>query len=113
VPIERTDIANLLDEYVVCRTLGHSWDDNPGAEIASDWQDYSVAVFALRCTRCTTERYDYIGKGLDVAYRRYIYPSHYTSIPGEGTRPNLRGEMISRSLLVHAYANRNGKRRAS
>ena len=106
---ERVQIADLRDEYVVCRTLGHSWDDNPTAEVDSEWSSFAVGFLALRCTRCTTERLDFIGHDLGVAYRRYRYPTLYQSVPGEGTRPNLRGELLRRSILIHgAAARRNG-----
>jgi hypothetical protein len=99
---QRTEVADLRDEFVVCRALGHAWDDNPSAAVDGEWLAFSVGVLALRCTRCTTERLDYIGKDLGVAYRRYLYPDHYQSVPGQGTRPNLRGELLRRSLLIRA-----------
>jgi hypothetical protein len=93
-------ITDLQDEYVVCRTVGHAWDDNPGAQLNGDMWKAATAGMALRCTRCFTERFDYIGKDMKVFGRYYRYPEHYTTIPGEGTRPNLRGEMFRRSLLI-------------
>lgn len=105
---ERTSIDELRDEYVICRTLGHSWDDFPNAESNSEWASYATAWLALRCTRCHTERFDYIGKDMEVAYRTYTYPDKYKGIPGEGTRPNLRGELLKRSILIHSF-NTNGK----
>lgn len=109
--MELMRIEDLRNEYVICRTLGHSWDELPNAEFSPELVRTSAAALALRCTRCLTERYDYINKSMDVESRRYVYPPHYTTIPGEGSRPNLRGELIKRSLLlVQLHQRRNGKR---
>lgn len=106
---EMVSINDLKDEYVLCRTLGHSWDDNPTALVDSQLYRASRGVLALRCTRCTTERFDYINQSFEIGTRYYRYPPLYKSIPGEGTRPNLRGEMLKRSLLIRsARRRRNG-----
>jgi hypothetical protein len=100
---EFTEISDLLDDYVICRTIGHAWDDNPTPEIDSDlWRTAKAALF-LRCTRCHTERFDYIDSSFNVEYRYYRYPNKYKSIPGQGSRPNLRGEMFRRSLLLRRH----------
>jgi hypothetical protein len=105
---EFMDIHDLQDEFVVCRALGHSWDDNPGAVVDSELFKAAQGVLALRCVRCTTERFDYIAKDMTVWQRYYRYPAKYTTIPGQGTRPNLRAELFKRSLLVRRH---NGKRK--
>ena len=97
------DVADLTDAYVICRTLGHSWDDNPTAAVDSDLFRAAHAMLALRCTRCATERFDYIDRAMAVFKRYYRYPARYKTIPGQGTRPNLRAELVSRSLLVRRY----------
>jgi hypothetical protein len=103
-------IDELLDEYVLCRTLGHSWDELPDPEFSTSLYRSSTGALALRCTRCRAERYDYIANDMTVASRQYRYPPQYNTIPGQGSRPNLRGEMFRRSLLVHRYRQRrNGK----
>jgi hypothetical protein len=107
--VERMEIKDLLDAYVICRTLGHSWDEHPNPEYSEALFRTSQGALALRCSRCLAERYDYIDKRMDVAARQYKYPPHYTTIPGEGTRPNLRGEMFRRSLLFQSYKRRNGR----
>ena len=99
-------IQELTDEFVICRTIGHSWDKNPNGIVNSAFFRVSSGVLMLRCTRCTTERYDYIGHDNTVFQRYYRYPQHYTTIPGQGTRPNLRGEMVRRSLLIKRYKGR-------
>jgi hypothetical protein len=105
-------ITELSDNFVVCRTIGHSWDDNPNAEVNSDLWRQSVGALALRCVRCSTERFDYVGKDMTVFGRYYRYPDRYRTIPGQGTRPNLRGEMLRRSLLIRSYDNGQVRRRA-
>lgn len=100
---ERVSISELKDAYVICRALGHSWDDWPQGEVDRTMLHLFQGALVLRCTRCTTERYDYIGKDMRVAQRTYKYPPMYKSIPGEGTRPNLRGEMFRRSLLIRTF----------
>lgn len=106
---ELVDIQDLQDAYVICRAIGHAWDDNPTAQVDSDLYRASRGVLALRCTRCTTERFDYVNQLFEVATRYYRYPDQYRSIPGQGSRPNLRGELLRRSLLIRS-ARRNGKR---
>jgi hypothetical protein len=110
VVVERVAIQDLQDAYVLCRALGHAWDDNPTAQVDSQLYRASRGVLTLRCTRCTTERFDYINQMFEVATRYYRYPDHYKSIPGEGTRPNLRAELLRRSLLIRSARRRNGKR---
>jgi hypothetical protein len=92
--------SDLSDAYVLCRTVGHSWDDNPSAAIphSEQWRTAKAALF-LRCTRCRTERFDYFGNGFEVEYRYYRYPDGYSGLQ-QGTRPVLRGEMFRRSLLL-------------
>lgn len=104
---ELLEIHELTDKYLTCRMLGHAWDDYPNGEVDSDLFRKSRAVATLRCTRCRTERYDYLDKTLQVAYRYYKYPPRYTTIPGY-TRPDVRAEMLHRSLLLRSR--RNGKR---
>lgn len=104
--MERVDIRELDDSYVVCRTLGHAWDNHPNGEVRSDLFRASRGAIVLRCTRCTTERFDYIANDMSVFQRYYRYPPRYQSIPGQGTRPNLRGELLRRSLLIRAAKRR-------
>lgn len=108
-------LEDLTDQYVLCRTLGHSWDEMPQPDFSIEMFRLHMAAIGLRCTRCTCERYDYIGSDLKVATRTYKYPNGYRTIPGLGTRPNLRGEMLRRSLLIQTWRppksnNRKGRR---
>lgn len=108
---EYTDITELRDEFVLCRGLGHSWDDNPTGEVDSTLFRSSIGALALRCVRCGTERFDYVNDEFRVWQRYYRYPDKYRTVPGHGTRPNLRGEMYRRSLLIRRL--RNGRRRST
>ncbi len=65
-------------DIVKCRTFGHSWDefDPRYHETARDW-GADVWRITLRCTRCTTERYDYLNSIGGVVSRNYAYPVGY------------------------------------
>ena len=93
--IEYMQITGLRNEFVLCRTLGHSWDDNPNAEVNSDLYRASTGALFLRCTRCTTERFDYIGSDMQVFQRYYRYPDHYKTVPGEATRDAIDWQPLS------------------
>lgn len=101
------EIHELTDKFLACRGLGHSWDDNPNGEVDSELFRSSIGVLMLRCTRCRTERYDYLDREFQVFKRYYVYPKNYTTIPGY-QRTDVRAEMLSRSLLIRAR--RNGRR---
>ena len=61
------------------------------------------AALFLRCTRCHTERFDYLDGSFAVSYRYYRYPEKYRTVPRAATRVNLRGEMFRRSLLLRKH----------
>lgn len=104
----KMDIRDLEDAFVLCRTLGHAWEDNPHVTVDSTWFRTAKGVLTLRCHRCGTERIDYLSQAMEVVSRMYRYPDNYTTIVGQGSRPNLRGEMLRRSLLIHTR--RNGRK---
>ena len=93
-------VTDLLDDYVVCRTIGHAWDEHPTPEVDSDLFRKARAGLFLRCTRCHTERFDYLTSDMTVGYRYYRYPEKYRGLEKGATRPLLRGEMFRRSLLL-------------
>jgi hypothetical protein len=103
-------VRDLHDAYLVCRAIGHSWDDNPHGEVDSEFFRMCKGVLMLRCTRCTTERYDYIDYSNEVFQRYYKYPQDYRRVEPGTHRPDLRGEMMRRSLLIEARRRRNGKK---
>jgi hypothetical protein len=109
--VDYTSPRDLEDAYLKCRVFGHNWDDNPNAEFSPALWRTSAGAVALRCERCTMERYDYIGKDMQVASRRYKAPKGYSKMShDDGARPTLRRELFRRSLLVHSYKRRaNGK----
>lgn len=110
--MELMSISDLRNEFLICRSIGHNWDDLPNPEFSQGMLIGTVGAIALRCVRCSAERYDYIAKDMSVAGRIYKYPPHYTTIPGEGSRPNFRGELLKRSLLIHTFSERrNGRRK--
>lgn len=101
------DAHELSDEFLVCRTLGHAWDDNPHAEVDSELFKASRGVLALRCTRCYTERFDYLDAQMGVFQRYYRYPDRYRGLSGDDRlAPSLRAEMFGRSLLIRKAAKR-------
>lgn len=102
---ELMTIEELSDTYLLCRSLGHAWDELPNPEFSPTMFRLHQHAIGLRCIRCLTERYDYIGQDMKVALRHYKYPAHYRTIPGQSTRPNVRGEMLRRSLLIRTYGN--------
>jgi hypothetical protein len=59
--------------YVMCRTLGHSWDE----EATTGQSDTDGRRLDLRCVRCTCERHDIIAPDGDLAHRGYKHPSGY------------------------------------
>ena len=60
-------------DYVVCRTLGHAWDEIP-AEAPAPYGE----PWWLRCVRCTTVRMDYVTRSTgELLGRRYAYPDGY------------------------------------
>jgi hypothetical protein len=97
------EISELRDEFLLCRTLGHAWDDNPTAEVDSQLFKASQGCLALRCTRCATERFDYLDNSMGVFTRYYRYPQGYEGVKRgeeEGLAPQFRAEMFSRSILI-------------
>jgi len=104
-------IEDLLDSYVYCRTLGHNWDEHPQPEWNMELFVVSYGAACLRCVRCACIRYDYINSEMAVFARRYIYPPRYKTIPGMGTRPNLRAEMLRRGLLIRRPTPTRGRPR--
>jgi hypothetical protein len=102
------NVDDLSDKFLLCRTLGHSWDDNPNPQFLAPDKSY-VGAIKLRCTRCRTERYDYIDKRMEVWKRFYRYPKGYGQLKPGYKKPQLRAELFNRSLLVQRLAN-NRKR---
>jgi hypothetical protein len=100
--LDYVEVQDLTNEYLLCRALGHAWDENPSAEVPmTPIAMAATAVLCLRCIRCTTERWDFLNAAMEVFSRRYLYPSTYRRLRAEQRRrPVLRAEMFGRSLLI-------------
>lgn len=86
------DLSELRDNYVWCRTYGHSWDEfHPENRNPTTFKHY----MALRCTRCTTQRFDYEGVLGEIIDREYKYPEGY-ALAGTMTRAQFRLEIRRR-----------------
>jgi hypothetical protein len=109
------DVSDLTNEFLLCRALGHSWDDNPGVEIPkTPLSTASAGILALRCIRCHTERWDFLNVSMEVFSRRYVYPATYRRLTAEQRgRPALRAEMLGRSLLIRNVQTDGRRRRRS
>jgi hypothetical protein len=60
-------------DYVMCRTLGHAWEEVP-AERPAPYGD----PWWLRCVRCTMLRMDYVTRSTgELLGRRYEAPDGY------------------------------------
>lgn len=68
------------DEYVRCRTYGHSWVEAP-----SDWADpddkFGIPD-TVRCRECKTERRDTLRPNGSLLRRHYVYPANYLLAKG-------------------------------
>lgn len=62
-----------LDDYIRCRMYGHAWEEQGLT------RPYSGAnSLALRCTRCTTTRYDLVHTATgELDGRSYVYTKGY------------------------------------
>jgi hypothetical protein len=97
--------------FVRCRTYGHAWEEWFPADLGPPRYGWRLS---LRCTRCTTERHDEIGRNGDVEGRRYIYVDGYR--PPTGTeaisRPEYREQLFAslrkRLDQIHAIGTMKG-----
>lgn len=86
-----TDLHDLQDTFVWCRTYGHSWDEFHPDRTPHTFKHYT----ALRCTRCATKRFDYEGALGEIIDRGYEYPEGY-KLAGTLTRAQFRMEIRRR-----------------
>lgn len=95
----RTVTRTLPEEFVLCRSMSHSWDTfNPITDKrppAGHW------LLALMCERCKTERFDTIDRHGRLVSRSYNYLDSYREA-GVGTkgfpRDEFRRELALRRL---------------
>lgn len=99
MPTELPLLADLPDEFLLCRRGGlmHSWQPNPTAVVDGDIARAASYVIALRCERCTKEKFIY----LDSRYMRM--GQYYRDVPGYAAQrakaDDVLAEIVSRSLL--------------
>jgi hypothetical protein len=100
----------LTDEFVKCRTVGHTWDEIPddglGQQLFKGSKSTQMVVF--RCTTCTMRRYEVwsLVTG-DLVDRRYFTPEGYRLAKGSGAnRRVMRKEYIDRTRGVTWSAQR-------
>ena len=101
---------NLKQEFLICRVIGHAWDETTGL-ISNRKPIYLYGRrFTFRCIRCTTIRYDvYSTANGELMTRDYEYPDgyHIGKFEGDGTlRMKLRVEMMVRKGKVKVNDNK-------
>lgn len=98
-------LADLNENYVRCRTLGHSWDDWP----TSDYVASFGWLLPFRCVRCDTKRLDTIDSRGSVGSRRYIWPDDYKLVEKRSRdeyRRELRFRVYSASEMMESVNGR-------
>ena len=97
----------LATSRLRCREMGHSW-----RPWVARWDDeHNSFQRALKCSRCQTERWEYIGRTGAKLGCYYKYPDGYQCdlgrIVGEG-RDALRLEIMTRELPSTREAHSDG-----
>lgn len=90
--LSRDDRRRLREEYLLCRVIGHQWEEFTPIGMRRPHFGYRLS---LRCSRCTTERHELINSRGEVGSRSYVYPDDY-DIPGRAVRTDLRVEVVRR-----------------
>lgn len=82
-------------EYVECKTLGHAWEEfNPRDGSGLNGWDSRLT---LRCTRCTSTRFDFIDYMGELGDRKYWRPDDYRDAKEvKPSRAALRLMMVKR-----------------
>lgn len=88
-------------DYVLCRTIGHAWDEIP-AERPAPYGD----PWWLRCVRCTMVRQDYVDRGTgELLGRRYDPPDGYKYVKDADTDAAPTRQDYRRMLFAEHLAN--------
>lgn len=69
-----SNLFQYSEEYLKCRDLGHIWDESPFLRAK---RKVSVFERLLRCTRCGTEKIEWLTWEGRVTSRHYNYPDGY------------------------------------
>ena len=86
------DLRALNDAYVMCRTLGHAWDDFIPMRKPAKFGDR----LSLRCIRCETERHDVVSwVDGSLLQREYQHPEGY-AMAAKHTRAEFRATLMAR-----------------
>ncbi len=106
--------ARSVQSFVRCRAYGHSWDEFDPAygheeRLPTPRQTGSSWRLTLRCTRCTTRRYDFLDDLGEVVSRSYIYPEGYKT--ARTLRAEWRLELRSLVIGEDRKVRKNGKDR--
>lgn len=96
-----TFAAGLSDKILACRELGHYW--RPFAvEYDAKAKSYERT---LRCSRCRTQRHQFLSREGHVLSNRYTYSEGYLATDVEkwgASRDVFRLEAITRAVTEHA-----------
>ena len=82
-------------QYLECKTWGHAWDEFDTTRTPKERYTYRMT---LRCSRCYTERFDYLDTDASVMRRTYFYSNGYRDAKGseKPTRSEMRLIIIKR-----------------
>lgn len=87
-----TDIREMIDRQVECRTFGHAWSPK---QVTNGQGTISIH---LQCSRCETARVDRVSKSTgDLNGRAYDYADGYLG-HGRVRRNIFRFEFVTRSM---------------
>lgn len=94
---------DLRDEYLWCRTVGHSWEEVVADDLPRPEHGWRMA---LQCSRCLTRRNQIIDDRTgDAEGRRYDYPEGY-KLDEKATRSEMRLEYSKRRQYDFIAENR-------
>lgn len=74
--------ADLTDQYIRCRAVGHAWIDYNPTFMKAPLYGWRLSFI---CERCETERHDNIDSLGQLGHRSYVYPQEYRDA-GIGTK---------------------------
>jgi len=72
--------SELPARFLACRDMGHAWQPFTAAWIPNQRQYQRV----LRCSRCRTERIQYLSTTGQIESGSYVYPDGYAMPHGAG-----------------------------